>query len=1300
MAGKPIGTMFAEIGLDATKLEKGLKQSHDALVDGTAKVESAYKSLGIKSDAVYEQMRKNATAAVDFIKNKTISSTEEIVRAQQAAANKIKQINEQQYGSHVSMLDSMKKNWVATAAVVAGAWMVVNKAMAWAEIGAKALQTEESFRIVAASANESADKIISGMKRAAAGTVDDSDIMQQAVKGMVLGLKGDEMVHIMDAARVSARVAGEDVKTAYESITNAIATGMPRALKKYGLATKEETAIVEQALKAGVTGINLYTLAMMNAGVQSAKFGALQANAAEGIQVAKAQFQELTETIGKFVIELGTKAFMVVKSFAGILSYMAAPIAYLIGGQSAYNAMVASGNDLLKQAGKLGGYNADEAKKGMEANSAAASATVDRLQKEKAAWIENLKMQIGAKQAAKDALALQKEIQQAQDQIAAAVAKIAADKQKRELDAIKLDGETEARQLAAQSKAADEYEKIVTEAADYSINENDRAINKIIADENKKLGVLYTLYSDNRIGMAELDKAADLVRAQSVGMQEVQAQKRLSDEVNFYSQITGYEDEYRKKQLEWIDEEAKRRAEAYKDDVAAAKWAAQEKRKLEQGLFEKKTSEVHKGLVDMAAAFTAIGSMYDKNSGEYARMQEAAKAMIVLQQAVAVANAVAAIANQGLGDPYTAFARIAAMVAAMGSLLASAGLSLGGGGAASAPVLPASTVLGAAAGTGSESASKSYELLKDTYTLEYRELTGIHDSMRELNANITGLVTSIVRTGGVGSFASAPSATTGWEQQLQASIDKPFLSLMAGDPIGKAITGFISKWGGKLVGSIFGGGTSSSVDSSGIQFGGSSVSGLLAGGGMGAQQYAHITTQHEGGWFKSDWTSGETQYKALDAQVTDMLNATFKSIGSTLVELAKGLGTDTQAAYAYVFAATKINLQGMDTEAINKAISAFISNTADTAVESLFGSMLRGYQQLDEGLLETAVRLVKDKDVISGILEMTNQQFSAVDTMGGWRGHTVIESATSKLIAFSEAIIEMAGGLDVLQKAAGTYFDKFFTDAEKQARLQGQLSGALGDLGYALPGSRGGYRALVEGLDLTTTAGQQAYVMLMQFADAADKYYSAVEDAVGGTDKLTEALKRQSETVQKWLADLNKSTLAPVMSAQAQEAAYASARGAAFAPGAAEAQTSAFLTAASDYLKFARAYSGDYASVYQAVTGDVQGLADAIALALTQSTLPAHAGGGLTRGPTIAGEAGGEWNVPTYEPQRSRFLESAPPQFWENLKGAGVVQPGGGGDITIRVPVYLDGKVVAESVAKHVKRNGPLAEAMTGRRVN
>jgi hypothetical protein len=94
--------------------------------------------------------------------------------------------------------------------------------------------------------------------------------------------------------------------------------------------------------------------------------------------------------------------------------------------------------------------------------------------------------------------------------------------------------------------------------------------------------------------------------------------------------------------------------------------------------------------------------------------------------------------------------------------------------------------------------------------------------------------------------------------------------------------------------------------------------------------------------------------------------------------------------------------------------------------------------------------------------------------------------------------------------------------------------------------------------------------------------------------------------------------------------------------------------------------------------------------------------GGLYNQPTIGGEAGPEWFVPTYEPERTNFLQNAPDSFWSNLSkaGTGAVSPtsagssGESGEVTIHSHIYLDGKEVAESVAKHIPRNAALSESI------
>ncbi len=92
---------------------------------------------------------------------------------------------------------------------------------------------------------------------------------------------------------------------------------------------------------------------------------------------------------------------------------------------------------------------------------------------------------------------------------------------------------------------------------------------------------------------------------------------------------------------------------------------------------------------------------------------------------------------------------------------------------------------------------------------------------------------------------------------------------------------------------------------------------------------------------------------------------------------------------------------------------------------------------------------------------------------------------------------------------------------------------------------------------------------------------------------------------------------------------------------------------------------------------------------------PNYAKGGLTSGLSYAGEAGPEWVVPTYEPQRSSFLHDvgADPE----AIGAAIakrISGMGGGEITIIVPVVMDGEKIASVVAKKVRTNRDLRESM------
>jgi hypothetical protein len=230
------------------------------------------------------------------------------------------------------------------------------------------------------------------------------------------------------------------------------------------------------------------------------------------------------------------------------------------------------------------------------------------------------------------------------------------------------------------------------------------------------------------------------------------------------------------------------------------------------------------------------------------------------------------------------------------------------------------------------------------------------------------------------------------------------------------------------------------------------------------------------------------------------------------------------------------------------------------------------YQEVGEGAYETLSRLAIDLTTVKDILDMT--------------GQTMIFTG-SYAVALSESLIELAGGLDKLQEAASSYYDKFFTDTEKQVRLQEHLTDVLSTYNMLLPSTRQGYRNLVEAQNIYTESGKEAYITLIKLSEYADEYYTVLEEVTVKQSDLIAALREQSQTITQWLSDLTRSTQAPVASLESYQVEYARQKGLASAPGSTQEDLSAYLDYAKEYLTFMRSYGGDYNSIYASVTGDV-----------------------------------------------------------------------------------------------------------------
>lgn len=120
-----------------------------------------------------------------------------------------------------------------------------------------------------------------------------------------------------------------------------------------------------------------------------------------------------------------------------------------------------------------------------------------------------------------------------------------------------------------------------------------------------------------------------------------------------------------------------------------------------------------------------------------------------------------------------------------------------------------------------------------------------------------------------------------------------------------------------------------------------------------------------------------------------------------------------------------------------------------------------------------------------------------------------------------EGLLKAFNGIDNLKTAASSYYENFYSDAEKSARATQQLTEQLSAVGVVLPKTRDAYRALVEAQDLNTESGQKAYATLLQLSPAFAALVPAVQQAAQAVDQ---AAAQMAEAGRRALASLAEQT--------------------------------------------------------------------------------------------------------------------------------------------------------------------------------
>lgn len=473
----------------------------------------------------------------------------------------------------------------------------------------------------------------------------------------------------------------------------------------------------------------------------------------------------------------------------------------------------------------------------------------------------------------------------------------------------------------------------------------------------------------------------------------------------------------------------------------------------------------------MSEFLTTMANGVERGTKEYKK----------LEVAIAAANLVAALGavlNQGNGDPYTAWARMAAMAAALGVAIS----GLQGGEPDTAAERQASQGTGSVLG---DAAAKSESIVNATQITAdaVSELVGINRGMLNallvLQDAIAGATNSVARGAlNSGAFGDIKDPKTPW--YIPGGL--PGTGLF--DPIG------ILKGKAKLT-------------DEGIAILSGSIADLINGDLVMA--YREVSKKK---WIFGKWKSKE-ELVELGGDAAAQIGLIFQAIADVVSQgaLILGLSQDEidAALAAFEVAERRISLMDLTAEEQQAELEAVFSEIFDglaAAVVPFIGQ----FQEVGEGLGETLVRVATSVQVFHEALLML--------------GLAVDESDPEKFAQIAVGLIDLAGGLDAFIPKLKLFMDKFASDEWRRAFALDAITRGFAGLGIAIPESRDALWSFVQGLDLTTEAGRATLAAILDLTEELDTYYSLLDENADIQEDIAAARAEQLDDELQALLEL------------------------------------------------------------------------------------------------------------------------------------------------------------------------------------
>ncbi|WP_417816612.1 hypothetical protein [Tritonibacter scottomollicae] len=267
---------------------------------------------------------------------------------------------------------------------------------------------------------------------------------------------------------------------------------------------------------------------------------------------------------------------------------------------------------------------------------------------------------------------------------------------------------------------------------------------------------------------------------------------------------------------------------------------------------------------------------------------------------------------------------------------------------------------------------------------------------------------------------------------------------------------------------------------------------------------------YKGGLFRSD----KSVYGAIDGNLDTALDQQIAGISTSLLSMGDALGLGMDALDDYEGYFLSVMTSGRSQEQIANDISDHLRVASDQMAGLILGTS--EFSRSGETASETLTRLGSSLISVNDALDLLGSTLFDASLAGG---------------EMASQLADLFGGLDALNTSTATYWQGFYTEAERVEALTRRLSDEFAGLGLSLPTSRGAFRQLVDGLDLTTQGGRELYAELLGMAGALDQVLPQIgglngvlSDLVGeiNTDlsaqisTAAEAQRAAEETARLW----------------------------------------------------------------------------------------------------------------------------------------------------------------------------------------